>query len=126
MGQDGSFDITMEHLADYPFSVFGQGNSVEEAKEDFFNTYEEMKELMNDKGVVFEELDFEFIFDTSAFLLSLSNSFSMAGLSKITGINRKQLGHYVQGVKKPRPATASRIQRSVLDYAKNIASVRFV
>ncbi len=126
MGKDSSFDINMEHLPDYPFGVMGQGATVEEAKEDFLNTYEEMKELMKEQGVEFEELEFDFLYDTTAFLQSLSITFSMAGLARITGIDRKQLGHYVQGVNKPRANTATRIQRSVLAYVNEITNARFI
>ena len=50
----------------------------------------------------------------------------MAGLSKITGVNRKQLGHYVQGTSKPSAKTATRIQESIISYVNEIAAVRFV
>lgn len=126
MGKDASFDINMEYMEDYPFGVLGQGATVEEAKKDFYNTYNEMKELMIELGVEFEELEFDFVFDTSAFLQSLSTTFSMAGLAKITGMNRKQLGHYVQGVSKPRAETAEKIQRRILNYTQEISNARFI
>lgn len=125
-GKDGSFDINMEYLQDYPFGVMGQGATVEEAKADFLNTYVEMKELMEEQNVDYEELEFIFLYDTSAFLQSLSATFSMAGLARITGMNRKQLGHYVQGVNKPRANTAARIQQSVLAYVNEITNARFI
>lgn len=120
------YDITLKSKEGIPFGLLGQGRTVEEAKEDFINSYEEMMELMNDEGIECSELEFEFLFDTASFLTSVSSTFTMAGLSKITGINRKQLGHYVQGTSKPSAKTATRIQESIISYVNEIAAVRFV
>lgn len=123
---DMGFDITLKSQEGIPFGLLGQGRTVGEAKEDFINSYNEMMELMRDKGIECPELEFEFLFDTASFLTSLSSTFTMAGLSKITGINRKQLGHYVQGTSKPSAKTATRIQESIISYVNEIAAVRFV
>ena len=123
---DMGYDITLKSQEGIPFGLLGQGRTVEEAKKDFINSYKEMKELMNDEGIECPELEFEFLFDTASFLTSVSSTFTMAGLSKITGINRKQLGHYVQGTSKPSAKTATRIQESIISYVKEIAAVRFV
>ena len=120
------YDITLKSKEGIPFGLLGQGRTVEEAKEDFINSYEEMMELMNDEGIECSELEFEFLFDTASFLTSVSSTFTMAGLSKITGINRKQLGHYVQGTSKPSAKTATRIQESIIYFVNEIAAVRFV
>lgn len=123
---DMGFDITLKSQEGIPFGLLGQGRTVEEAKKDFINSYNEMMELMRDKGIECPELEFEFLFDTASFLTSVSSTFTMAGLSKITGINRKQLGHYVQGTSKPSAKTATRIQESIISYVNEIAAVRFV
>ena len=123
---DMGYDITLKSQEGIPCGLLGQGRTVEEAKEDFINSYKEMKELMNDEGIECPELEFEFLFDTASFLTSVSSTFTMAGLSKITGINRKQLGHYVQGTSKPSAKTATRIQESIISYVNEIAAVRFV
>ena len=123
---DMGYDITLKSQEGIPFGLLGQGRTVEEAKKDFINSYKEMKELMNDEGIECPELEFEFLFDTASFLTSVSSTFTMAGLSKITGINRKQLGHYVQGTSKPSAKTATRIQESIISYVNEIAAVRFV
>ena len=120
------YDITLKSQEGIPFGLLGQGRTVEEAKNDFINSYKEMMELMNEKGIECPELEFEYLFDTASFLTSVSSTFTMAGLSKITGINRKQLGHYVQGTSKPSAKTATRIQESIISYVNEIAAVRFV
>ncbi len=126
-GKDGSYDVTLDYNKNIPFGLLGQGTTVEAAIVDFRNSYAEMKDALKERGVAFdEELDFEFVYDTQSFLQSLSGTFTQAGLSKITGINQKQIGHYVQGVKSPRPATARRIQQSIVAYVTDLSHVRFV
>ena len=59
-GVDGSVDITAECSPLCPFGIFGQGSTLEEAKADFMDTYEEMKELCREYSVMYDELEFEF------------------------------------------------------------------
>ena len=44
-GADGTFDANMETYPDLKFGLLGQGKSVEEAKSDLINSYNEMKEI---------------------------------------------------------------------------------
>ena len=61
--------------------------------------------------MVHYELDF--VLSTSALLEAYSNIFTKAALSRITGINQRQLWHYAAGIRKPRPAQAKRIQEGI-------------
>ena len=124
-GKKPAFDINMEYREDLPFGILGQGDTLEEAKVDFINSYNEMIDLFEEQGRTFPPIEFEYLFDTASFLRYISGTFTMSGLSKITGINRKQLGHYIQGVSKPRPQTAARIQRDVLAYLEELTKIRF-
>jgi len=105
------------------YGCIGEGKTVKETIQDFLDAYEDMKEYYESQNKPFEEVDFNFCYDTTSFLQHLSETFTLSGLSKITGINEKQLGHYVQGVNKPRPATAKKIQNKIKEYAKNIAAM---
>lgn len=49
----------------------------------------------------------------SALLGSLTNVITRTSLSKATGINPKQLSHYAQGIRRPRPAQAERIRDGI-------------
>ena len=59
-GADGTFDATMEVYPELKFGLLGQGTTVEEAKKDFMNSYEEMKEIYAEEGEDIEELVFNF------------------------------------------------------------------
>ena len=46
------------------YGIFGEGNTAKEAIEDFFASYNEMKELHQEKGKYFVEAEFEIEYDT--------------------------------------------------------------
>ena len=45
------------------YGIFGEGNTIEEAIEDFYTSYNEMKELHKKKGKYFIEAEFEIEYD---------------------------------------------------------------
>jgi predicted RNase H-like HicB family nuclease len=108
------------------FGVLGEGNTAEETIEDFKIGYEDIKESYLNEGKEFTELEFDFKYDTASFLSYYSNVMSLAGLSRITGINQGLLSHYVTGRKKPRGETILKIKRSVNDFGKKLSQVDFV
>lgn len=67
-----------------------------------------------------------FVFDTQNFLQYYEDIFSRAALSRITGINEKQLGHYIQGIHKPRKDKAKKIQECLHTVGKELLSVELV
>ena len=56
------------------------------------------------------EYELEFKLSTEALLNAYSDIFTKAALSRITGINERQLWHYASGMRKPRPAQRKRIE----------------
>lgn len=52
----------------------------------------------------------EFKLSIEALLNAYSDIFTKAALSRITGINERQLWHYASGMRKPRPAQRKRIE----------------
>ncbi|HAQ18079.1 MAG TPA: CopG family transcriptional regulator [Prolixibacteraceae bacterium] len=56
------------------------------------------------------EYELEFKLSTEALLNAYSDIFTKAALSRITGINQRQLWHYASGLRKPRPAQCKRIE----------------
>ena len=71
-GDDGTYDVTMEYLDNIPFGLLGQGNSVNEAIEDFYNSYSEMKTFLEEKGEVYPPLKFTFVYDIPSFFPSFA------------------------------------------------------
>ena len=59
------------------------------------------------------EYELEFRLTTEALLIAYSDIFTKAALSRITGINQRQLWHYASGMRKPRPAQRKRIEEGL-------------
>ena len=91
------------YIGDTPleFGCIGEGKTVEETIEDFLGTFEAMKQDYISAGNEFEDVDFDFRYDTASFLSEYAGIFSLSGLEKITGVSQAQLGHFLHGRRKP-------------------------
>ena len=125
-GDNGTYDVTMEYLSQIPFGLLGQGNNVEEAIADFYNSYNEMKSFLAEKGEVYPPLEFHFVYDIPSFLKRYAYAFSLAGLGRITGINERQLSHYINGIRKPSARTTLKIEQKLKEFAGEIAMLQFI
>lgn len=124
-GKNMDYDIYTDNDS-LDFMLLGQGNTIEEAKADFLKCKEEMKAAFAAEGNTFDfdTLDFEYVFDTISFLKY--SPFTLTGLSKATGINSKQLSHYVTGYRKPSQKTVQRIQEGVTKFAETMRNAVLV
>lgn len=118
------FSAYMEE-AGLNYGLIGEGKTVEETIEDFNKAYVDMRSYYERLGEPFEEIEYEFFYDTASFLDEYSKAFSLAGLERITGVSQTQLGHYLHGRSKPSKKTIEKIQRGVQTFAKNLTSVHF-
>ena len=85
-----------------------------------------MRGFYAEEGKEFPELEFEFKYDTASFLQQYAYAFTLAGLERITGVNQRQLSHYINGVRKPSKSTIEKIENSLHKFGNEISSVRFV
>ena len=125
-GTDGTFDANMEFIDAVPFGLFGQGKTVAETIADFRNSYTEIQAFYAKEGKECPELDFEFKYDVPSFLQYYAYAFTLAGLERITGVNQKQLGHYISGVRKPSEKTIRKIEERIHSFGEEITAVSFV
>ncbi|MDD4847607.1 MAG: DNA-binding protein [Bacteroidales bacterium] len=119
-GNDGLYAVYTDSKESYGFNGFGE--TAEEAKKDFFDAY---NEFLN-KGWCNEELDFAFVYDTSSFLQLFKDKLSLSGLQAITGINRKQLNHYVTGVSKPSKKTVQKMQTGLHHFQEELSRIQLI
>ncbi|MBO5562252.1 MAG: helix-turn-helix transcriptional regulator [Bacteroidales bacterium] len=110
---------------DLDYGLFGEGKTVEEAIDDFNKSYAGMREYYERHGKAFEEMEYEFFYDTASFLQEYCKAFSLAGLERITGVSQTQLGHYLHGRSKPTKKTIAKIEQGVQAFARNLTAVRF-
>lgn len=121
---DGNYSVYM-NAPDMDYLVTGTGPTVAEAKKDFEDGYSEIKEEYAADGKRFEEVDFNYIYDVPSFLQEYAYAFTLAGLERITGVNQKQLGHYISGYRKPSQRTVKKIQEGVSAFCGQLSSIHF-
>ena len=127
VGRDAIYSVYVD-LEDNTlnYGIHGTGDTVKEAIEDFVSAYKAMKEFYLQKGKEFVEAEFEYHYDMASFLQFYTNYFSLAGLSRMTGIHQGQLSHYVTGHRTPSRRTIEKIDSSIHHFAKTLSQVQFV
>lgn len=110
-------------------AVLCTADSIESLKEDFKESLAEQIRSMVDDG---EELpqwladgDYtvEFTLAVSALLRYAERFTTMAALSRVTGINQKQLNNYASSVRIPRPEQRNRIIDGIRTISRQLLSV---
>ena len=119
------YSVVMD-APDVPFGLNGTGRTVEEAKKDFLEAYAEIREIMAAEGKKYEEMEFEYLYDIPSFLEYFAYALSLAGLERITGINQRQLSHYINGTAIPRRKTIDKFQTRLMSFADDLRAVKFV
>jgi len=126
-GNDGTYGVYVDlDETRLNYGVIGDGNTVNEAIEDFNEGYLEMKELYEKEGMNFQEAEFEFHYDTASFLNYISKKITLSGLQRITGVNQGQLSNYVNGYRRPSKRTIQKIESSLQTFGKEMSQIQFV
>ena len=119
IGKDLTYDIyTVDDTLG--FMLLGQGNSITEAKLDFLKSKKDMETIFVREGrqFDFENLDFEYKYDTGSFLRY--SPFTLTWLAHATGIN------YTTGLRHPSRHTLEKIQTAILGFVKDYQQVALV
>ena len=124
-GNDNLFSAYMDYY-EFDFGLSGFGKTAQEAINDFYECYEEEKNMQSREGKVAPELEFEIKYDLNSFLDYYAGILSKSGLEKITGINQKQLWHYSSGRRQPKSQTTKKIQERIHQFADDLRQVQFV
>lgn len=126
-GKEGRYQANMDFYENLPFALYGEGDTVEETIADFHVSADDMKSLFADEGKEFpEDMEFDFVYDIASFLEYYSEKLSLAGLGRLTGINRKQLSHYLTGHRQPSKKTVKKIEDSLRSFGEELSHVNFV
>ena len=123
-GKEGLYSAYMDN-DNFDFGLNAQGDTVDEALEEFHVVYKEMKALYKDEGNVMPELEFVFKYDLPSFLDYYANVFSKPALERITGINQKQFFHYLTG-QNPSKKTIQKIQEGLHRLGNELTQVHFI
>ena len=100
------------------------GNSLDDIEKNVNEAIElYLEDNENPCEVLSGEYELEFKIDAATFINYYSNIFTKAALSRITGINERQLWHYAAGVHKPRRTQMEKIQRGIRRLSNELSSI---
>lgn len=116
------YSVVMD-APEVPFGLNGTGRTVDEAKADFLDAYKEIRDIMDEECKQYEDLSFNYKYDIPSFLNYYAHILSLAGLEKISGINQRQLSHYINGTSKPRKSTVERFSKKLKSFAEDLCSI---
>lgn len=109
----GLFQISSENPIN-GYYLAGCGNSVEEAKADFNECWEEAKEMMTESGIDVEKANYEIIFryDLEAFF-DYFNWINVTQLARMAGVNESKMRQYKAGLAFASDRTTQKILSTV-------------
>lgn len=103
------------------------GNNIQEVERNMKETVElYLEDNPNPCELLAGEFELKFRIDTATFINYYSGIFTKAALSRITGINERQLWHYAAGVHKPRRKQAEKIQLGIQNLTKELEAISLV
>ena len=118
--ENGMFLDAPQH--EYNVGLHGYGKTVKAAIDDLKQVCAEARDYCPELPT---DIEFNVLYEVPSFLQEYAGLFSLAGLEKITGIHQKQLGHYLNGNKRPRPETTLRIATSLAQFRERLDQVQF-
>lgn len=119
---EGRYSIYMDDDT-LSYLITAEGATLDEAKNDFMTYYNETKEYFKSHNEAFEEVEFDFCYDMASFLQHYAYAFTLAGLSRITGVNQGQLSN---GTSRPSARTIEKIENGISSFAQTLSGVHFV
>lgn len=111
--------------------VMTVGNDVKEIEKNIKEAVELYLESCKEMNITQVEVlqgDFtlKFKIDAATFINYYSSIFTKAALSRITGINERQLWHYAAGVHKPRKQQLEKIQKGINALTEELAAINLL
>lgn len=67
-----------------------------------------------------------FFYDIASFLSVYQSKFTLAGLSRITGVAQGQLSHYATGRRKPSLQTIRKIESAIREFGSELSEINFL
>ena len=117
------------YIEDAPIiTTITTGKDVKEIKENMNETIELYLESCKEMKIVpvptlQGEIQLDYKIDAATFINYYSGIFTKAALSRITGINERQLWHYAAGIHKPRKQQLEKIQSGINALTKELTSI---
>jgi hypothetical protein len=101
--------------------VITVGNDIKEIEDNMY-----LEDNPNPCEVLSGEFELKFKIDAATFINYYSSIFTKAALSRITGINERQLWHYAAGVHKPRRQQLEKIQKGIQSLSRELSAINLL
>ena len=117
------------YIEDLPIMTVGNNlkeieKNINEAILLYIESCKEMNVAVN--PILIQEYQLNFKVDAATFINYYSGIFTKSALSRITGINERQLWHYAAGVHKPRKQQLEKIQQGISNLTKELSSIHLL
>lgn len=106
------------------YGLIGYGGTAREAMEDIKVSAQECKELAEERGEEWPELEFTYLFDVGAFFDYYP--LNISAFAKYIGMNAAQLRQYASAIKEPRQATLDKIHAGMKQFLEDIGTVPLI
>ncbi len=106
------------------YGLIGYGGTAREAMEDIKVSAQECKELAEERGEEWPELEFTYLFDVGAFFDYYP--LNISAFAKYIGMNAAQLRQYASAIKEPRQATLDKIHAGMKQFLQDIGTVPLI
>lgn len=123
---DGTYSSYMDDNANLPYGLVGEGNTIAEAKEEWYRAYNDMRKIFEEEGKEFTEINFSFSYDLPSFLQYYAGCLTYAGLSRLTGVSAAQLSQYANGYRHPSQKTTAKIESALNSFGQELAALRLI
>lgn len=123
-GDDGTYSA---YPATLKTIIIGEGDTAEDAKSDFINSYNEIVAYYADSGeslpAELQDIEFEFKYDLSAFF-NYFKFINASAFAKAIGVEPSLMRHYKVGKTSISEAQAKKIESGIHSLAKELQGVR--
>lgn len=119
------YTATCDRIDGWIVAVEGTFGELETSVKESIEFYVECAKSDNEEYDHVFDGDYKLVyhFDVRSLLSYYQNIFSLSALQYITGINQRQLSHYLNGTSKPRAQQAKKIQNGLRNLAKELSCV---
>ena len=121
IGPGGGFDIVLVDLDGHV--IFGDGDTVQEAKKDLMNSYQEILDYYKEEGrpipEELQDLEFDYKYDIASFFDEF-NWINISALAKVLGMNKSLLYQYKKGNTYISHQQMKRIEKGVHELGKKL------
>ena len=117
---DGTYACYLDEDFD-TFSLAGYGNSVEEAKKDFWEAYNDTKEIEEAEGRTMPQFTVTYKYDMKSFF-DYFNFLNITRIAERSGINPSLLRQYSKGLAKPGERQYKRLSDTMSKITEELAA----